>query len=126
MIVAKTQTSTYRRGLWAEYIAMAWLMFKGYRILAHRYRTRHGEIDIIAKKRNCLVFIEVKARQNIMDALEAVNITTQRRIVNAARHYISRHPDIHDKNPTLRFDVIAQIKYIGIRHVRDAFGAPSF
>ena len=50
-----------RRGHVSEWIAAAYLFLKGYRILARRYRTKLGEIDIIARKGDLAVFIEVKA-----------------------------------------------------------------
>ncbi|NKF34370.1 YraN family protein, partial [Pseudomonas sp. BGM005] len=51
-----------RRGLVSEYVAAVFLMLKGYRILALRHRTRLGEIDIVARKGDLAVFVEVKAR----------------------------------------------------------------
>src|SRR5882757_3129488 len=57
--------AAFRTGLSAESCAAALLMAKGYRILAKRFKTPHGEIDLVAKKRNLLVFVEVKARARL-------------------------------------------------------------
>ena len=62
----------FRVGLSAESRAAAFLIAKGYRILARRFRTPVGEIDIVAGRRNTLVFVEVKARHTLDDAAEAV------------------------------------------------------
>ena len=55
------RVAAFRTGLSAENRAAAYLMAKGYRILAKRYRTPYGEIDLVARRRNLVVFIEVKA-----------------------------------------------------------------
>ena len=64
------------------------LILKGYRIAAWRYRTPRGEIDIVARKKNLIVFVEVKARATILHGMEAVSFTSQKRIENAGADYI--------------------------------------
>ena|SRR5438046_3134045 len=56
------RVAAFRTGVSAESRAAAFLMAKGYRILEKRFRTRYGEIDIVARRRNLVAFIEVKAR----------------------------------------------------------------
>src|SRR5215207_4690061 len=70
----------FRFGLSAESRAAAYLVAKGYRIVARRYRSPVGEIDIVARRRNTLIFVEVKARARLDDAAEAVIVRQQRRI----------------------------------------------
>jgi putative endonuclease len=60
-IAAPARVAAFRTGLSAEGRAAAYLMLKGYRILARRFRTPYGEIDIVARRRNLLAFVEVKA-----------------------------------------------------------------
>ena len=79
------RVAAFRTGLSAESRAAAWLMAKGYRILAKRFKTPHGEIDLVAKKRNLLVFVEVKARARLDDAAYAVTPRQQARIIDAAQ-----------------------------------------
>ena len=67
-------------GLSAESRATACLLLKGYRILARRFKTPVGEIDIVARRRSTLVFVEVKARKNLDDAAEALTARQQARI----------------------------------------------
>ena len=74
-----------RKGRRAETIAAWFLLAKGYRILARRVRTRAGEIDIVARHRDSLVFVEVKARATLDSALFALHPLALRRIEAASR-----------------------------------------
>ena len=82
------------KGRRAETIAAWYLRLKGYRILAKRVRTRVGEIDIIARKDDTLVFVEVKARATLDSAIFALHPAARRRIEAASRvlapHYAGR------------------------------------
>jgi len=110
----------YRTGLKAEALA-AWVMrFQGYRIVAKRYKTPVGEIDLIARRGKSLVFIEVKARGTIDAALESVKTHQSRRIIRAAEFYLVGY---RGKTPDIRFDVIAIQAPLRIRHIRSAFTA---
>ena len=73
-----------RRGRISEYVAAVFLMLKGYRIMALRHRTRLGEIDIVARKGDLAVFVEVKARHGEAAAVDAVSAMAQKRIRAAA------------------------------------------
>ena len=77
------RVAAFRTGVSAEGRAAVFLMAKGYRILARRYRTSYGEIDIVARRRNLLAFIEVKARASLDEAAYAVTPRNQRRIIDA-------------------------------------------
>ncbi len=79
-------------------------MAKGYRILARRYRTPHGEIDIVARRRNLIAFVEVKARATLDDAAFAVTPRQQQRIINAAQGWLVAHPEHAEFE--LRFDAM--------------------
>ena len=68
-------------------------MAKGYRILAKRFRTPHGEIDLIAKRRNLVAFVEVKARATLDEAAFAVTPRQQQRIIDAAQGWLIAHPE---------------------------------
>jgi putative endonuclease len=74
-----------RRGRRAETIAAWWLRLKGYHILAQRVRSGRGEIDIIARHRDTLVFVEVKARATLDSAIIALHPAALRRIKAASR-----------------------------------------
>ncbi|MEL6287622.1 MAG: YraN family protein [Pseudomonadota bacterium] len=77
-------------GRWAEWLAAGSLMLRGYRILALRYRTRVGEIDIIARRGRRIAFIEVKARAALDDALFAITPTLSRRVMAASEVWMRR------------------------------------
>jgi len=73
-----------RRGRIAEWIAMLFLISKGYRILGHRQRTPYGEVDIAAWKRGVLAIVEVKARATFDEGAYALTPQAQDRIARAA------------------------------------------
>ncbi|TIW38304.1 MAG: YraN family protein, partial [Mesorhizobium sp.] len=81
---AAGRLKAYRRGHRGEWLAALALMLKGYRILARRHRTRLGEIDLIARRGDLVLFVEVKARRSLMEAMEAIAHGSERRIEGAA------------------------------------------
>lgn len=97
------------------------LIAKGYRIAARRWKTPFGEIDIVARRRRTLVFVEVKARMHVDDAAEAVTERTQRRIIAAAELWLVHHPD--DTQRDIRFDVMLVAPGRMPQHIANAFDA---
>ena len=95
-----------RLGERGETLACEELQRRGYAVLARRYRTRFGEIDIIASDAGAIVFVEVKARMSgtFGDPAEAVTSQKQRRLTAMAEDYLSRH---HLTERPCRFDVVA-------------------
>ena len=118
---APERIAAFRTGLSAESRAAAYLMVKGYRILAKRFRTPHGEIDIVAKRRNLLAFVEVKARGTLDDAAFAVTPRQQARIIDAAQAWLMAHPQHAELE--LRFDAMLIAPRHLPRHVLAAFDA---
>ncbi|MGG2477572.1 YraN family protein [Rhizobium sp. BR5] len=108
-----------RRGHTAEYWAALYLLLKGYRILAIRYRTRLGEIDLIARKKDLVAIIEVKARSSGEGAVDAVGFHSQQRIRAAADLWLSRRKDA--ARFSLRFDIVAVLPRRLPQHFIDAF-----
>lgn len=92
-------------GMQAEQQAAQYLQREGYAIVAHRYRNAYGEIDLIARKGDCLCFIEVKARRKLEDGLYALTPRQQKRLVNCALGYVAEHPAFAQCD--MRFDLIA-------------------
>jgi putative endonuclease len=97
----------YQRGLFAEVVAAALLMLKGYRILARRHRTRLGEIDLIAVRGKRLAFIEVKRRPTIADATQSIGERQTQRISAAAEQWVWQHPAYHNHEIGLDAVVVA-------------------
>ena len=108
-----------KRGRWAETIAAFSLTLKGYTILARRVRNSAGEIDLIARRKNLVAFVEVKARKTHIAALEAVTHTAQTRISRAAEIWMSRRTDCAACD--WRFDIITVAPRRWPKHVRDAW-----
>ena len=115
------RVAAFRLGVSAESRAAFFLIAKAYRIVARRYRTPFGEIDIVARRRRALVFVEVKARDTLDEAVAAVSERGKRRIVDAAQFWLGRHPA--DANAEIRFDVILVAPGKIPRHIVNAFDA---
>jgi putative endonuclease len=109
----------WRRGHVSEYLAALFLLFKGYRIVAVRHRTRLGEIDIIARKGDLAIFVEVKARREEQEAVDAVSFNAQRRIRAASDLWLARQRDYAALSQ--RYDIIAILPGRWPRHFPDAF-----
>ena len=109
----------WRRGHLSEYLAALYLACKGYRILAIRYRTPLGEIDIVARRRDLAVFVEVKARRDERLAVDAVSFAAQHRIRAASDLWLSRQPD--HASLSQRYDIVAVLPGRWPRHFPDAF-----
>jgi putative endonuclease len=120
-IAAPERVAAFRTGLSAESRAAAYLMAKGYRILARRFRTPQGEIDIVARRRQLLAFVEVKARRSLDEAAYAVTPRQQQRIIGAAQAWLMTHPE-HEAFE-LRFDAMLIAPRRLPRHLLGAFDA---
>jgi putative endonuclease len=116
------RVAAFRTGISAESRAAAYLIAKGYRILARRFRTPHGEIDIVARRRNLIAFVEVKARASLDEAAFAVTPRQQQRIIDdAAQGWLAAHPEHAEFE--LRFDAMLIAPRSLPRHVLAAFDA---
>lgn len=108
-----------RKGRRAEYFAALALMIKGYRIVSLRYRTPVGEIDIVARKRDMVAFVEVKARRDLAAGVDAVSYPAQRRIAAAGELFISRQKD--SALLSWRHDIVVVSPWAWPVHLKDAF-----
>ena len=99
-------TARQELGKSGENLAVRELTAQGYAIVAQRYRTRFGEIDIIARDGETLVFVEVrrKSRDDCGTAVESVTPAKQRRVIRMAVDYLARN-DLYEKC-AVRFDVV--------------------
>lgn len=98
--------NTYRTGLFSEFLARMYLRCHGFRIVKSRYitgrNTGRAEIDIIAKRQNLLIFVEVKHRPTLSDGWAAITDAQSVRLRRAAENYIAQNRWCGDA----RFDVI--------------------
>ena len=100
-----SEDTRHTLGAWGEEQAAYYLENRGYRIVERGFRSRFGEIDIIARTADELIFCEVKTRRQgaLAAPQEAVSRSKQRRLLKTAAWYLNQHPWDGD----LRFDVIA-------------------
>jgi len=115
------RVAAFGLGLSAESRAAAYLIAKGYRILARRWKSPVGEIDIVARRRQLLVFVEVKARASLDNAAESVLPRQRQRIAAAAEAWLASYPD--PKITDMRFDAILVAPGRLPRHIPAAFEA---
>ena len=111
----------FRVGISAESRAAALLIAKGFRILARRFRSPVGEIDIVARRRHLLVFVEVKARDKLDDAAWSVTERQRSRIIAAAEAWLAANPDPSIQD--IRFDAMLVAPGRVPRHIQGAFDA---
>ena len=119
MTTNAARKSAERRGRWAESLCAGWLRLKGYSVLARRYRSAMGEIDIVARRGGALVFVEVKARLSVEAALQAVGARQRGRISRAASLFVAAHPGL--AGLTMRYDLMIVVPWRPPRHVRSAW-----
>lgn len=107
-----------RIGASAEVAAAAELGRRGYRIVGSNYRCRHGEIDLLAKDGDCLVFVEVRCKRTdtFGSPAESITLAKQRRLITTAQHYIEEH---NLNEVACRFDVVEVHEVDGRLVVKD-------
>ena len=107
------------KGHRGEWLAALALRLKGYRILARRFRTKLGEVDLIARRGDIIAIVEVKARRTLIEAMDAVTPATQRRIEAAGDLWLARQPDFG--RLSIRYDLIAILPRRWPVHVENIF-----
>ena len=110
----------YQKGIIAENFAKGFFTLKGYTVLAERFKTKLGEIDLVLRKNNTLVFVEVKMRQTIENAAESIDTRNQQRVYAAAELYLQKHPQYTGYD--VRFDALVLAPYALPRHIENAWG----
>jgi putative endonuclease len=109
----------YRRGHRGEWLAALALRAKGFRIVAKRYKTPLGEIDLIARRGDLIAIVEVKVRPTLVMAMDAIGRMSERRIEAAADLWLTRQRD--QARLSLRFDLVAVLPWRWPVHVPDVF-----
>jgi putative endonuclease len=114
-------------GAHGERVAESWLVQNGWRVLVRRFRNGHRDIDLVVEQSGTVAFVEVKTRrgERFGDPVEAVHWRKRRQLIRSAKVWIDRFGRAGE---TYRFDVVGVLitgERVRIRHVVDAFGAPS-
>ena len=112
-------SGSYQAGIIGELRAEWYLKRNRIRVIGRRFRAAHGEIDLVAKDGDTLVFVEVKYRPlgRIGSGVEAVNADKRRRVRSAARVYLAVN---HCTDVPVRFDIL-EISRAGCRLLKNAF-----
>jgi putative endonuclease len=117
--MSERRVRAYRHGLLAETLAALLLRLKGHRIIARRFKTPVGEIDLVALKGKRLAFVEVKRRRSFDDAAWSLPTRARRRIVRAAQYWLAGHPQYSGYD--LAFDVVLTAPWAWPRYIPNAF-----
>ena len=117
--------NNYRSGKWAEFLARMYLRLHGYRIIAKNITvgrgTTAGEIDIIACKKKCLVFVEVKKRRTLDEAAYAITAKQRQRLIRGAAVFAGNKSQY--KGYDIRFDAVFVAPPFSIKHLPNAWTA---
>jgi putative endonuclease len=115
--------TTFERGINAEESALRYLERKGFVVIATRYKTPHGEIDLLMRDGEAIVAVEVKYRKHAIDSLECLTARQQKRIEQALLYYLSEN-NINESGANsslLRFDVVLLSPGKQINHIENAW-----
>ena len=112
---------SYKFGIFAEYFVVVYLTLLFYSIVSRRYKTKVGEVDIIARRGDSLVFVEVKARKSRAEVHSSLTVNQQGRIVRAAQLFLAKNPKYSQSN--IRFDLILLCPSFYLRHIKNAWYA---
>jgi len=115
----KNIKTSFTLGIEAEEKAIKYLLNNQYLILAQRFKTKFGEIDILAKENNTIICIEVKKRQTLTQAAECITLKQQERIINAYEYWLQLN-HINPFSLEVRLDVIL-IAGNQLQHIKNAF-----
>lgn len=120
-MTTEARQRAHRLGHAAEWRAVWRLRLAGYSILARRYKTKLGEIDIVARRGDVLAFVEVKARPELETATFALRANQFGRVARAASVFLTHHPRY--ASHSLRFDAVLVVG-LWPRHLPDVWRAP--
>lgn len=94
-VPSQVRQSRYRRGHTAEFMAAAFLFAKGHRILARRFKTSAGEIDLITLKAGRVGFVEVKRRASLAECEASITPKLRQRVRRASDQWMAKHERYH-------------------------------
>ncbi len=117
--MARDRKAAEEKGRVAELVAITLLRAKGYQLLAKRFKSPSGEVDLVMRKGDVTAFIEVKARATHDEAVISLTDTQSRRIANAAAHWMAQ--DSIANSGTCRFDIVAVNSALIPNHIENAF-----
>lgn len=120
--VRERRRAAERRGLRAELLAAVWLVLKGYRLVARRVRTPAGEVDLVVRRGDLVIAVEVKARPGLDVAVQAVSARQRWRVARGLESFLSGRPDLARLGR--RFDLVAIRPWRLPVHLADVWRPP--
>ncbi|OPB29982.1 YraN family protein [Bartonella sp. WD12.1] len=111
----KHKQKSFYKGIRAEKWAAWWLRLKGFHIAEMRFKTKCGEIDLIARRGNLVLIVEVKARSTLTETMTAVCQVNEKRIISAANVWLAQQKDY--SLLCIRFDLIAILPWCWPHHI---------
>jgi putative endonuclease len=117
-----SKKSTYKYGIWTELYVAFLLFFCGYKLLARRYKTKLGEVDLIFKNRNNIVAVEVKGRRHAKNSVagEVVGYYQLKRINDAMDIFLARREQYGNYN--IRIDIVLVKGLFSVEHIKNVMG----
>lgn len=114
--------SRNERGRWAENLAAERLTASGLEPVQRNYRCKWGEIDLVMRDQQTLVFVEVRFRKSGVygDGAQSVDARKQHKLISSAEHYLQTHANLQDT--PCRFDVVS-VSPKEVSWIKDAFHA---
>jgi putative endonuclease len=111
----------YQKGIDSEIKTINYLKSQGYEILASRFKTSFGEIDILAKHEDTIIGIEVKYRKSIESAAYSINTKQKSRIIDAMNIFLQDFIQENQIYPFIRFDVVLLSSSKEMNHIKNAW-----
>ena len=115
--------TNYKSGKIAEFFARLLFILKGYSILSKNFKAGKGfnigEVDFVARKGKCLIFVEVKKRGSVENAAYAISEKQKQRIIRGAEFFLKKYPQY--KNFDVRFDAVLIAFPCRFRHIKNAW-----
>ena len=115
--VSRWKSNNYAQGLLGEKVALSFLENLGYKLIEKRFKTKKGEVDLVMRDGDTIVFIEVKKRISMFDSLTALAKKQMKRIIRAAHLFLQNAELLNKCN--FRFDLVGLSNFGEVNHIKN-------